>query len=380
MVLILMVFFFFFSLFFSSSCIAQQPCSTHNFPNTKQYAACSDLPTLNSSLHWNYHPSTHEVDIAFRHSGNSDSRWIAWAINPTSTHMIGSQALVAFKKSDGTLAAYTSSITSYETQLQEGNLSFAVHGVSALFEDNEIAIFATLELPSNTTIVNHLWQEGPLSGDTPMMHGLSGANLESYGTVDFISGKIETAGIGSSPRMTLKIAHGGMNALSWGFLMPIGAVIARYVKVFQVANPAWFYMHVTCQCVAYVIGIGGSIIGFYLGGKSSGIQYSSHRNIGIALLVLATSQIGIARFRPHPEDKRRLYFNIFHHSVGYATIALSIANCFKGFAILESLKVLKMVYIAIIASLGCVAVLLEAFTWFLVLRRKHASNIEAQAR
>ncbi|GAV90063.1 Cytochrom_B561 domain-containing protein/DUF568 domain-containing protein [Cephalotus follicularis] len=354
--------------------MAQQPCSTHNFPNTKQYAACSDLPTLNSSLHWNYHPSSHEVDIAFRHYGNSENRSVAWAINPTSTHTIGSQALVAFRKSDGTLLSYTSPMTSYGTQLKEGNLSFAVHGVSALF------IFATLELPSNTTIVNHLWQEGPLSGDTPMMHSLSGANLKSYGTVDFISGRIETTGTGSSPRMTLKIAHGGMNALSWGFLMPIGAVIARFVKIFQVANPAWFYMHVTCQCVAYVIGIGGSIIGFYLGAKSSGIQYSSHQNMGIALLVLATSQIGIARFRPHPEDKRRLYFNIFHHSVGYATIALSITNCFKGFAILESLKMLKMVYIAIIALLGCVAVLLEAFTWFLVLRRKHANNIEAQAR
>ncbi|KAJ6696737.1 hypothetical protein OIU85_003119 [Salix viminalis] len=68
----------------------------------------SDLPVLSSSLHWNYHPLSNRVDVAFMHTGVTDRRWIAWAVNPTSGGMIGSQAIVSFQRTDGSLAVYTS--------------------------------------------------------------------------------------------------------------------------------------------------------------------------------------------------------------------------------------------------------------------------------
>jgi hypothetical protein len=102
------------------SCIAQQqPCATFKFSNNKQFSSCSDLPVLSSSLHWNYHPSSNRVDVAFRHTGVTDRRWIAWAINPTSGGMVGSQAIVSFPRTDGGLAVYTSPITSYGTRLEQ---------------------------------------------------------------------------------------------------------------------------------------------------------------------------------------------------------------------------------------------------------------------
>ncbi|KAF3455443.1 hypothetical protein FNV43_RR00070 [Rhamnella rubrinervis] len=46
--------------------------------------------------------------------------------------MVRLRHVVAFQKSDGTLFAYSSPITSYGTSLQKGNLSFPVYDISAL--------------------------------------------------------------------------------------------------------------------------------------------------------------------------------------------------------------------------------------------------------
>lgn len=90
--------------------------------------------------------------------------------------------------------------------------------------------------------------------------------------------------------------HGILNAVSWGILIPLGAIIARYVKVFEVADPAWFYMHVSCQLMGYAIGVAGWATGLNLGKESKGVTYTTHRNIGIAIFALATLQV---RLLPH---------------------------------------------------------------------------------
>ena len=61
--------------------------------------------------------------------------------------------------------------------------------------------------------------------------------------------------------------------------MPIGALIARYLKVFKSADPAWFYVHVSCQAIAYIVGVARLGIGQELGSESTSIQYDAHRII-----------------------------------------------------------------------------------------------------
>lgn len=74
--------------------------------------------------------------------------------------------------------------------------------------------------------------------------------------------------------------------------------------------------------------------------------------------------------RPKKDHKYRLYWNIYHHTIGYAVIALSIANIFEGFDILDPAKKWKRAYIGVIIFLAAVAAILEALTWFIVLKRK----------
>ncbi|GFZ04124.1 auxin-responsive family protein [Actinidia rufa] len=204
-------------------------------------------------------PTTHLQElpkIAFRHTGIASPRWVAWAINPEGKGMVGSQALVAFQKSDGTMSVYTSPVTGYRTQLQKGDLSFGVSDLSATFSNNEIVIFATLELPKNTTTVNQVWQDGPVLNDSPGTHDLSGANVRSMATLNLLSGQSATTGTTNS-KIRSKYIHGVLNTISWGIMMPLGVVIARYVSVFESADPAWFYLHVTCQTSAYIVGVVG---------------------------------------------------------------------------------------------------------------------------
>uniref|UniRef100_A0A7N0VC30 Cytochrome b561 and DOMON domain-containing protein n=1 Tax=Kalanchoe fedtschenkoi TaxID=63787 RepID=A0A7N0VC30_KALFE len=352
--------------------VSAQTCGTYKFSNNAIFTSCNDLPVLNSYLHWTYDDSTRKANIAYRHTGVSTSQWVAWAINPSASNMIGCQALVAYHNSTGAVTAYTSPITSYRTTLSQGDLSFPVTGLTASYSasTSEMIIFATIELPSATTTVNQVWQVGPMTGDTPQIHSTSGDNVKSMSTIDFLSGQ-STGGSGSTglgSRIRKRNTHGILNAVSWGILMPAGAMFARYLKVSKAADPAWFYLHITCQTSAYIVGVAGWATGLKLGSDSVGVEHGLHRSIGIALFCLGTLQVFALLLRPKKDHKIRIYWNVYHHATGYAVIALSIANVYEGFEILGQ-DGWKRVYTGIIIALGAVAVVLEIFTWIVVLKR-----------
>ncbi|TKY47014.1 integral to membrane [Spatholobus suberectus] len=309
------------------------PCnSSYTFPNNVNYAACEDLPVLESTLHWNYHPSSGAVDVAFNKANAKGSSWIAWAINPTSKGMVGSQAFVAVHKSDGSIKAYTSPITSYETMLKEGNLTFPVYSVSASYANGHVIIFASFQLPANMTLVNHAWQEG--------------------------------------------LVHGILNTVSWGILMPIGVILARYLKVFDGLGPIWFHLHRSCQSLAFLIGIAGFGTGLYMG-NHYGVHHTPHRCVGITLMCLAFTQVCVAVcLRPKKDHKYRIFWNIFHYIVGYTTIVLATWNVLKGFDILDAHNIWKKTYLGIIISLAIIAVILEVIAWIWVRNKKRVRKSE----
>ncbi|KAJ4704051.1 Cytochrome b561 and DOMON domain-containing protein [Melia azedarach] len=358
---------FFICVIVSSSA---QTCSKYLFSTNRDFRSCNDLPVLNSFIHYNYDSSSGKLQIAYRQTGVSTSQWIAWAINPTGQGMVGSQALVAYQQSDGKMRAYTSPVTQYQTNLEEGDLSFDVSDLSATYANKEMIIFATLELKNGSSTLNQVWQEGPVSGGAPQMHSTSGANVKSVGTLNLVSGQAGSSAGGGDSKLKKRNIHGVLNAVSWGLLMPMGAIIARYLKVFKSAGPAWFYLHVSCQFSAYVVGVAGWATGIKLGSESAGIEYSTHRIIGIVLFCLGTLQAFALLLRPKPDHKFRVYWNVYHHLVGYAVITLSVINIFKGLDILKPEDKWKQAYTGCIIALACIAVVLELFTWFFVMKRK----------
>ncbi|KAJ4846157.1 hypothetical protein Tsubulata_025099 [Turnera subulata] len=276
-----------------------QACHSLTFRDNQAYATCNDLLRLNSYLYWNYYPANQTADIAFRKPETSTSNWIAWALNPGGQMMAGSQALVAYQDFDGNMAAYATPVSGGPT-MKPGNLSFGVSNLRAEYSGGEMIIYATLQLDSTLPSTNHVWQEGPMRGGSPRMHDLSEDNMLSFGTLNFASGTVTSSsstGGGISSKALLKNVHGILNAIGWGILMPIGAILARYLKVFKSVklfnsvHPAWYDLHRACQIMAFCLGVAGWGIGIKLGSVSRGINFSKHKNIGIALLVMAAVQV-----------------------------------------------------------------------------------------
>ncbi|KAF3435904.1 hypothetical protein FNV43_RR22996 [Rhamnella rubrinervis] len=335
-------------------------CTSQTFKSNNLYSHCLDLPTLNSYLHWTYDSSNSSISVAFIASsglqrldfmGYQPHRdWHAWSS--------GSRRLQAFQRLDD------------RPDLQHRILQ---HQGSAEHSNGVIRLFAKMKVPEKPETVNQVWQVGPIVGNVPAKHEIRTANLNAKATLSLTGTQTDTT-TGVDSRTKRKNIHGILNAVSWGLLFPIGAIIARYLRTFQSTDPAWFYLHISCQISAYAIGVAGWGTGLKLGSESKGIQHTGHRNIGIALFSLATVQIFALFIRPKKEHKYRFYWNIYHHGLGYTILVLGILNVFKGLDILLPEKKWKSAYIIAIGVLGVIAVLLEAITWVVVLRRKSSKS------
>ncbi|KAI9077212.1 hypothetical protein K1719_040783 [Acacia pycnantha] len=61
--------------------------------------------------------------------------------------------------------------------------------------------------------------------------------------------------------------------------------------------------------------------------------------------------------------------------MGYGVICLSIFNMFRGFSFSNSSHSWKNAYFGVIVSLGCVALILEAITWFSFCKRRNKKKM-----
>ncbi|KAK8717794.1 hypothetical protein V6N13_045050 [Hibiscus sabdariffa] len=164
-----------------------ETCSNYSFPSNQVFGSCLDLPVLQASLHWNYSRLTTKVQIAYR-ATQIPKGWIAWALNPMGRSMIGSQALVAFRHFNGSMIAYSTSITSYNPSMLPSELGIPVSDISAEYVDRQMIIFGVLGPLGNQTSFIHVWQSGStVVENIPQVHPLSGQNVESLGLINFLS-------------------------------------------------------------------------------------------------------------------------------------------------------------------------------------------------
>ncbi|OVA08670.1 Cytochrome b561 [Macleaya cordata] len=289
--------------------------------------------------------------------------------------MFGSQALIAFMDENGKMGVKTFNVSSFE-KIEPSKIDFEVPEMEAEYVEGLMKIYARVILPKSLgTVVNQVWQVGGSVIDgNPNIHDMTLENLNSKGTLDLVKGESNTnVGDGDSKHKKRNI-HGILNAVSWGILFPVGVIIARYLRTFESADPAWFYLHVFCQVSAYVIGVAGWGTGLKLGSESKGIQYTNHRNIGIALFCLATIQVFALFLRPKKDHKYRKYWNFYHHGVGYVIVILGLINVFKGLNILNPASKWRHSYIILLLVLAGISLLLEASTWIVVLKRRSSKS------
>ncbi|KAI4319894.1 hypothetical protein MLD38_033438 [Melastoma candidum] len=208
-----------------------QTCKDYAFHNGNTYESCIDHYVLGTFLHWNYSSATSIADVAFRRPATTSSQWIAWAINPIGRAMVGSQALVAYLTTDGTVRAYTSPIESRVTQLTEGPLSFPASNVSGSYVDGELTIFARLQVASGVVSSStQVWEVGMMSSPgVPAGHPPDGDNIRSVMRLNFLNNADYPEAASSAARSMRKINHSvrGMLTSLWTVL-PLGAMVAHF--------------------------------------------------------------------------------------------------------------------------------------------------------
>ncbi|KAF3780843.1 hypothetical protein EJ110_NYTH38266 [Nymphaea thermarum] len=164
---------------------ASAGCQSESFRN-RHYARCIDHPVLGSSLHWTYSPSDHTLDIAYRAAPPAPGGWVAWAINPAHLGMVGSQALVAYVDR-GKVNVFTTSVDSYSPSMRRTALSFPVLNLAGeTTAGGNIVIYAKLRLPGGGTIINQVWQSGPVTNGVLHMHPMTGGHMQSTGRLNLL--------------------------------------------------------------------------------------------------------------------------------------------------------------------------------------------------
>ncbi|KAH9309730.1 hypothetical protein KI387_037641, partial [Taxus chinensis] len=150
-------------------------------------AHCKHLTELGATLSWTYQAESGGIDLAFRAKPPASGGWVAWGINPSGAAMIGTQALLAFRLSNGTMFTGTYNVSSKRAAPTLSPLSFPVTNLSSEYRRGSITIYATLILPSNKTMANQVWQVGAtVKGTLPGVHAFEAANLQSVGAIDLL--------------------------------------------------------------------------------------------------------------------------------------------------------------------------------------------------
>ncbi|KAJ4805295.1 Cytochrome b561 and DOMON domain-containing protein [Rhynchospora pubera] len=158
---------------------AATDCASYKFSNNKTFDKCSTLAHLSASLHWTYN-SDGTLSIGFIAPPAAPSGWVAWGINPTATGMIGTQALIAFKQSNGSMAVNTYNITSYKS-IQQSPILYEPSNLSSEFgSDGNIVLFATLKIGKSVESLNQVYQVGSsVTNGVPDEHAFNTDNLNS---------------------------------------------------------------------------------------------------------------------------------------------------------------------------------------------------------
>lgn len=219
-------------------------------------------------------------------------------------------------------------LTDASAVLQDGNLRVSFTRPLALPRVGSVA------LTSDQSSVM-LWAVGP--GMELAHHGA--ANKGSFGIqLDGGGGGVVTLGLTELQKN--KRLHAILMIISWGFLLPAGAVIAKF---FKHKDPLWFHAHRVIQVIGLVLALTGWIIALIkldpLGGDEAEGNVVAHGTIGIIVMAIGIFQPCNAFIRPHKGDQFRFVWECCHKGSGWLAIILAIVVISLGIDIIATQEV-----------------------------------------
>ncbi|MED6144496.1 hypothetical protein PIB30_016164 [Stylosanthes scabra] len=162
-------------------------------------------------------------------------------------------------------------------------------------------------------------------------------------------------------QLHLQKVHGILILVGWGTLLPIGAIIARYFREVPIKWKQWFWCHIVCQTMGYIVGTIGWCIGIWLRTLSKHFMSKLQLALTIIAFTILNLQMVSVLMRPNKEGGYGKWWNIWHHATGYAAIVMVAVSIFAGISTTKEAEKLEKAYTVIIAVLIAVAVPLQIY-------------------
>jgi len=183
---------------------------------------------------------------------------------------------------------------------------------------------------NSSSIIIGAYSQG--NSDTFEYHGSTHTSPGSIISINFYTGATSQSTV-----LGIRDAHSIIMLLSWGLILPLGLLAARYLRSFP--DILWFKIHRPFQYFGTVLGLVGIIIGYSMVGPVGQFNHVAHAVIGTIIMTFSVLQVVVAFFRPHkepekPVTKERIAFEIFHHWNGRLLVLLAVlVQIFLGLAI-----------------------------------------------
>ncbi len=178
-----------------------------------------------------------------------------------------------------------------------------------------------------------------------------------------------------------KIAwHGRVMVLAWGVLIPLGIVVARFMKVLpgqawpqRLDNPSWWHAHRTTQYSGVVLSLVGAALA-WSAAKNPDMLRSAHTTLGWMVVGLGLAQVVAGFLRGskggptgqtmrgdhYDMTPRRVWFERLHKAVGYSAILLACATLLLGLAAADAPRWMWIALIAWWLFIGAIGVRWQA--------------------
>ncbi|KAI7738451.1 hypothetical protein M8C21_031580 [Ambrosia artemisiifolia] len=246
--------------------------------------------------------------------------------------MVGSSAVVGWVARDGSTNMrryFLGGQTPSQVLVDQGDLQI-LGNTSSIISDSS-RIYMAFQLVTNQPSQRLVYSVGDSNNPPPSTpsYRLTQHRTQMAIRINYATGQGSQT---KAPYSNLKRAHGIMNMMAWGILLPIGAMVARYLKHL---DPLWFYVHSSVQSLGFILGLAGVIAGFVLDDRLDA-SVGKHKGLGISILVLGCLQVVALLVRPSIDAKTRIYWNWYHHSVGRLMILFAIVNIFYGIHLAEA--------------------------------------------
>ena len=246
--------------------------------------------------------------------------------------MIGSDAVICLASGAGSVGMYKLVSKSDAAENANSEYSNVLSEAFVVVEDGQIACEFTRPLLVENAVPFGLSSSTIQISSKGTQDQISYHDLYSTSFSVFLDGRGAGDGVPVSELQRRQQIHGVLMLVSWGFLLPAGAVIAKF---YQNRDPWWFRLHLVCQIGGISLALASFILALGWFGPIYDVAITTdesrtHGTVGIVAMSLGLAQPVNGLLRPKHGHKFRFGWEVLHKGSGWIALFVAAAAVVLG--------------------------------------------------